>query len=249
MVDMNKRITAIGLTAGLLAGAGVGVLLQHSGGAGAAGGRSNFAPGTAPAITAPGDSIFGGSLPGADQGGPGVGGPDDGGPGDGGPGRGGFGANLDAVAKVLDMSIADLQTALQDGQTLAQIARAHAHTPNDVIDTLVAGVKAHFAADVASGEHTQAEADQFVAAFRSQISDFVNNGTVSFNGSVFPGPGGGIVGGVPGAGGFPGVGAPGGGGPSDGGPSDGGPNDGGPNDGGPIGGLPVTPTTVAGASI
>jgi hypothetical protein len=247
MGHMNKRITAIGLSAGLLAGAGVGVLLQHTGGAGAAGGRANLAPGNAPVITVSRD----GSLPAGDLGG-GLG--DDhggdhgnGGPGDGGPGRGGFGANLDAVAKLLGISLADLQTALQDGQTLAQIAKARGHTPNDVIDTLVAGVKAHFQADVASGEHTQAEADQFVAAFTSQISDFVNNGT------VFPGRGGGIVGGVPGAGGFPGVGGPDGGpndgGPNDGGPNDGGPNDGGPNDGGPIGGLPVTPTTVAGASI
>jgi hypothetical protein len=240
MVDMNKRITAIGLTAGLLAGAGVGVLLQHSGGAGASGGRLNFSPGKAPAITSPLDgSLPGDTLPGGDQGGDhGLGGPGDGGPGDGGPGGGGFGANLDTVSSLLGISNADLQTALQDGQTLAQIAKAHGKTANDVIDALVAGVKAHFQADVASGEHTQAEADQFVAAFRSQISDFVNNGT------VFPGRGGSIIGGVPGAGGFPGV-----GGPNDGGPNDGGPNDGGPNDGGPIGGLPVTPTTVAGASI
>jgi hypothetical protein len=244
MVDMNKRITAIGLTAGLLAGAGVGVLLQHTGGAKASGGRLNFAPGNAPTGSlSPNGGIFGGdqpgdTLPGGDQGGPGLGGPDDGGPGDGGPGRSGFGSNLDAVANLLGISLADLQTALQDGQTLAQIAKAHGKTPNDVIDTLVAGVKAHFEADVASGEHTQAEADQFIAAFTSQISDFVNNGT------VFPGRGGSIIGGVPGAGGFPGV-----GGPSDGGPNDGGPNDGGPNDGGPVGGLPVTPTTVADASI
>jgi hypothetical protein len=244
MVDMNKRITAIGLTAGLLAGAGVGVLLQHSGGAGAAGGRSNFSPGNAPTDnSAPLGGIFGGSQPGDDQGGD-QGDDQDGGLGDGGPGRGGFGANLDAIATLLGMSVADLQTALQDGQTLAQIARAHGHTPNDVITALVAAVKAHFAPEVASGEHTQAEADQMIAAFTAQISDFVNNGTVSFNGSVFPGRGGPIVGGVPGVGGFPGIGVPG-----DGGPSDGGPNDGGPNDGGPIGGLPVTPTTVAGASI
>jgi hypothetical protein len=32
---MNKRVTAIGLTAGLLAGAGAGFIFEHSGGAGA----------------------------------------------------------------------------------------------------------------------------------------------------------------------------------------------------------------------
>lgn len=223
---MNKRITAIGLAAGLLAGAGVGVLLEHTGGAGAAGGRSNFAPGNdATTTTVP---LFGGNQPGNDpnasgDAGPGDG-PGDGGPGDGGPGRGGFGANLDAVATLLGVTLADLQSALQDGQTLAQIAKAHGTTPNAVIDVLVAAVKAHFAPEVASGEHTQLEADQMIAAFTAQISDFVNNGT------VFPGRGGPIVGGVPGANGFPGIGVPG-----DGGPSDGGPNDGGPNDGGPTG--------------
>jgi hypothetical protein len=223
MVGMNKRITAIGLTAGLLAGAGAGVLLERTGGAGASAGRANFTAGnggisiTVPADGVPADGSVGGdSIPGA----PGDSIPDGpSGPGDDGPGRGGFGANLDAVATLLDMSMADLQTALQSGQTLAQIARDHGKTPNDVIDVLVTALKAHFAPEVASGAHTQLEADQMIAAFTSQISDFVNNGT------VFPGRGGPIVGGVPGANGFPGIGVPG----------DGGPNDGGPNDGGPTG--------------
>jgi hypothetical protein len=218
MVPMNKRITAIGLVAGLLAGAGVGVLLEHSSGAGASGGRSNFSPGNDAATTSsPFGGNFGGIQPGDDPNGPG-----DANPNDNGPGRGGFGANLDAVATLLNMSLADLQTALQDGQTLAQIAKDHGRTANDVIDVLVAAVRAHFAPEVAAGEHTQAEADAMIAAFTSQISDFVDKGT------VFPGNGGPIVGGVPGANGFPGIGVPGDGAPGDGGPGDGGPSDGGP---------------------
>jgi hypothetical protein len=225
MVGMNKRITAIGLTAGLLAGAGAGVLLEHSGGVGASAGRANLTAGNnGISITSPADGSLGGDIVGDSI-------PDGPGPGegDGGPGRGGFGANLDAVATLLKVSIADLQSALQNGQTLAQIATAHGTTPKAVIDVLVAAVKAHFAPEVASGEHTQLEVDQMIAGFTAQISDFVNNGT------VFPGRGAPIVGGVPGANGFPGIGSPGGAGPNDGGPHDGGPHDGGPNDGGPSG--------------
>jgi lipoate-protein ligase A len=45
-----------------------------------------------------------------------------------------------------------------------------------VIDALVAEFKAHLDEEVASGEHTQEEADQKLAKATERITDMVNNG-------------------------------------------------------------------------
>ena len=74
------------------------------------------------------------------------------------------------------ISTSDIQTALAGGQTLAQIAEANGKTAQDVIDVLVQAVKDHFTPEVASGEHTQEEADAMIAAATQQITDLVNNG-------------------------------------------------------------------------
>lgn len=202
---MNQRVTAIGLTAGLLAGAGAGFIIEHAGAAGASSRGLEVAPAattdtsntqSSNPVGSTGDDdsarlqsilqplVDNGTLTtdqmnkviaalqAAD--------PRGGGDGRIGHGHGfggpGFGANLDAVATLLGITNADLQTALQGGQTLAQIATAHGKTAQNVIDVLVAEVKAHFAPEVAAGEHTQAEADQMIAAATAQITDMVNNG-------------------------------------------------------------------------
>jgi hypothetical protein len=113
----------------------------------------------------------------------GGGGGDDGQGGDGngdGGGRGGlgpFGDALDVAAKDLGMTAAELQTATQGGQTMAQLAQAKGVDVNKLIDDMVAGVKQHFDADVASGEHTQAEADQMLSQAKAQVTDMVNGKT------------------------------------------------------------------------
>jgi hypothetical protein len=265
---MNKRVTAIGLTAGLLAGAGAGLILEMSGNAGAA---SNVAVAavapddttasndtatndTATNDTATNDTadptgdhtarllevltplVTDGTLtqeqldkvvatlesagPIGRPGGPGG----QHGPGDHG-GRGGMGGGLDTVASVLGLTVDDVRTAVQGGQTIAQLAEANGSSAQAVIDALVAEVKAHFDAEVATGEHTQADADARIADATTRITDMVNNTPTAGPGGPggFGGPGGrgpGHDGDRDGHGNGNGNGTTGTGGAIDGGPSD-----------------------------
>jgi hypothetical protein len=89
------------------------------------------------------------------------------------------------------MSEADLRTALEDGKSLATIAGEKGVAVSKVVDALVAELKAHLDEEVASGEHTRAEADQKLADAKSRIEAFVN-GTAPAGGPGFGfgGPGG-----------------------------------------------------------
>lgn len=214
---MNKKLTALGLSAGLLAGAGAGFLLEMSGSAGAA---SNSA--TVVTVAATDDTTANSDTTAADDAAtvdadkaadhaarlqaalqPLV---DDGsltqeqvdkvitaleaagpmGGGHGGPGRG-MGRHLDAAAAVIGVTTDELQTALQGGQTLAEVAVANGSTAQAVIDALVAELQAHLDEEVASGEHTQEEADARLAEATTRITDMVNNGAPAGG----PGMGGG----------------------------------------------------------
>lgn len=209
---MNKKLTAIGLSAGLLAGAGAGFLIEMSGSAGAA---SNSITAVTVAATDDTTATDSGSTTDADRAAdhaarlqdvlqPLV---DDGtltqaqadkviaaleaagpmGGGHGGPGMG-RGAHLDAAAAVIGITTDELQTALQGGQTLAEIAVANGSTAQAVIDAMVAEVTAHFDEEVAAGEHTQEEADARIAEATTRITDMVNNGAPA-GGPGMGGPG------------------------------------------------------------
>ena len=200
---MNKKFVIAGLTAGLVAGSGAGLILSQSGFAGAS---------SAPAIVATvGDSTGTGT---ADQGRPdpstriaevlqplvdngtltqaqldtvvqtlvdnmpqgGRGGRGDhGGRGEHG-GRGQRGEHLEAAATALGMTADELRTELKAGKTIAQVAADQGVDVQDVIDALVAEVKEHLDEEVASGEHTQEEADAKLAEATARITDRVNNG-------------------------------------------------------------------------
>jgi len=101
----------------------------------------------------------------------------------GGPGHPGSG-RLTAAAQALGMSEADLRTALEGGKTLAAVAQEKGVAVSKVVDALVAEFKAHLDQEVASGEHTQAEADQMLADARTRIEAFVN-GTAPAGGPGF----------------------------------------------------------------
>ena len=94
-----------------------------------------------------------------------------GGPG-GGPGRGP--GNLEAAAGALGVTADELRTALQGGQSLAEVAQSKGIDVEQVVSALVAELKAHLDEEVASGEHTQAEADQKLAGATERIRAFVN---------------------------------------------------------------------------
>lgn len=113
-------------------------------------------------------------------------------------GRGGPGGNhgfnpnetvsdLSVVAKAIGISETDLQTALDGGQTVAAVAKAHNVTAQTVIDALVADGQSELAADVTAGRLTQAQADAQKAQVTQRATDQVN-GTMT--GGPMGGPGG-----------------------------------------------------------
>jgi len=99
--------------------------------------------------------------------------------GDHGNGRGGR-MTVEAVtdtsvaAKAIGITEADLTTALNGGQTMAAVAKAHNVDPQKVIDALVADGQAELAAAVKAGTMTQAQADAEKAEVTQRATDQVN---------------------------------------------------------------------------
>ena len=90
-------------------------------------------------------------------------------------GHQGPGKNVAAIASVLNLTEAELKTAVQSGKTLAQIATAQGVSVQSVVDVLVADMQAHIAQAVASGEMTQAQADTKLANVTAKVTEHVNN--------------------------------------------------------------------------
>lgn len=100
----------------------------------------------------------------------------------GGPGRGGHhggrgvAARLDTVADALGITEDELHDALEDGQTIAEVAEANGVDVQTVIDALVAEAKTHLDEKVAEGDLTQAEADERLTEITDRITEMVNEG-------------------------------------------------------------------------
>ncbi|MEY2768355.1 MAG: hypothetical protein RI912_2018 [Actinomycetota bacterium] len=77
------------------------------------------------------------------------------------------------VAKVLGLTEAELRTELQT-KSFVTIAGEKNVDIAKVKEALTADAKAHLDAEVASGKHTQAEADARLAAFTANLDAFVN---------------------------------------------------------------------------
>jgi hypothetical protein len=98
--------------------------------------------------------------------------------GDGG-GRG-FGDRDEAVsdesvaAKAIGITEAQLETALQGGQSLAAVAKSKGVDVQKVIDALVADANDELAAAVKSGALTQAQADELKANVEQRVTAQVN---------------------------------------------------------------------------
>ena len=118
--------------------------------------------------------------------------------GPGGPGGDAFAA----AATYLGLSQADLQTALQSGKTLAQVANATSgKSAAGLIDALVAAEQAELQAAVTAGRLTQAQAEQLGTTVKTRFTNLVN-GTMPAARPVrraggFPGGPGGFGGGPP----------------------------------------------------
>jgi hypothetical protein len=126
--------------------------------------------------------------------------------GDGGPGRaggpGGFGmrpgpgmadtmqAEVEAAAKVLGMSVSDLRAALQEGTTLAELARKQGKSEDELIDALVAVAKTRLAEAVKAKRITQERADEIEANLPDQVRAIVEHGRRGMGPGGQGGPGG-----------------------------------------------------------
>ncbi|QXC62767.1 hypothetical protein KSP35_08275 [Aquihabitans sp. G128] len=135
----RKLIGAAAMTAALAAGGFAGAALGNPLTSGAQDGGSTTST-TAPATT---------GTDGAPKGG------------DHGPGRGfGLGGDLDVAAKALGISTDDLQAALKDGKSLADVAKAQGVDKQKVIDALVAAA--------------EKQLDEAKAALPDRIADLVD---------------------------------------------------------------------------
>ncbi len=107
----------------------------------------------------------------------------------GGPGFRGGPGNLEAAATAIGITVDELRTALQGGQSLADVAQSKGVDPGKVVDALVADMQARIAEKVASGRVTQEQADEMLASVNERTQAFVN-GEAPPPGGGHHGPGG-----------------------------------------------------------
>jgi len=82
--------------------------------------------------------------------------------------------SLDAAASYLGLAEADLRTELENGQTLADVARARDKSVDGLVDALVADAKTDLDQAVEDGRLTAAQRDEIVAGLERRMTDLVN---------------------------------------------------------------------------
>jgi hypothetical protein len=88
-------------------------------------------------------------------------------------GDGPFGG-LDAAAAYLGVTEQQLMTDLQNGQSLADVAKAQGKTADGLAAAMSADAKKNLAAAVSAGRLTQAQADSIEADLQQRVTDQVN---------------------------------------------------------------------------
>ena len=94
--------------------------------------------------------------------------------GDGGRHFGIEGAGLDAAAKAIGVTTAELRQALQGGQSIADVAKSKNVDPKTVVDAMVAEVKTRLDQAVTDGKLTQDQANTELTEATQRITDLVN---------------------------------------------------------------------------
>ncbi len=92
-------------------------------------------------------------------------------------GRHGGGCNLDDEAAAIGIDTAELEAAIADGQTIAEVAEANGVDADTVIDALVEEKAERLAGKVEEGRLTQEEADAKLASSTEKITNKVNGVT------------------------------------------------------------------------
>lgn len=109
--------------------------------------------------------------------------------GPGGPGGSGGGPASQAAATYLGITVSTLQSDLQDGQTLAQVATAQGKSVAGLEAAILADAKTHLDTAVTAGKLTSAQETTMLADLSSHVADIVNS-TGPPAGAPGGGPGG-----------------------------------------------------------
>ncbi len=88
--------------------------------------------------------------------------------------EGRHGPGLDAMAAAIGIDVEDLRTALQDGQTPAEVAEDNGVSRVDLIDALVADITDHIDQGVEDGRLTRDEADERLADVEAAAGSIVD---------------------------------------------------------------------------
>jgi hypothetical protein len=109
-------------------------------------------------------------------------------------------AGLDAAASYLGLTDAQLRTRLENGKSLAEVARAQGKSVDGLVQALVDAAKKRLEVAVAAGRLTQTQADSILSGLKSQVTAFVNGSAPLFGfrhslrgglppATIFAGPG------------------------------------------------------------
>jgi hypothetical protein len=83
-------------------------------------------------------------------------------------------AKLEAAARYLGMTQEELRRALEDGKTLAQVARDRNKSVDGLVDALVAPAEQKLAWAVEEGRLTEAEKTEMLSRLREHLTEVVN---------------------------------------------------------------------------
>jgi len=87
----------------------------------------------------------------------------------------GFFGRLDAAAGYLGLTEAQLRAELENGKSLAQVAKDHGKSVDGLIDALVASAKQKLDDAVAAGRLTKAEETEMLNDLKDRITNLVNS--------------------------------------------------------------------------
>jgi len=83
-----------------------------------------------------------------------------------------------SLAQALQMTLADLQAALKEGKTIAQLAAEKGLDPVSLVTTLTARLNQRLQQAVSDGKMTQDEADQKLKTLQSSLNSWFTTGTL-----------------------------------------------------------------------
>jgi hypothetical protein len=86
----------------------------------------------------------------------------------------GFFGGLDAAAAYIGVTEAQLRTQLENGKSLAQVAKDHDKTADGLVAALVADAKQKLDKAVSAKRITQDQADEMLTRLKQRIADLVN---------------------------------------------------------------------------